>query len=136
MTVSRKYVIGLVALALAVCAGLWLVYAPQHWLRRVSDVRVSVDGRQMRADVYLGQPTDNEADAYALVHVPGVGNYMLDFDGESFREPSSSEFVRLFRGAWIFRSMQAGNFKALLPFRNLNEFRFAPSNGRVVTVAF
>jgi hypothetical protein len=136
MIVSRKYAIALVALAVIMCAGLLLFCAPQHWLSRETDVRVSVDGRQLRADVYMGQPTDNEADAYALVHIPGVGDYMLDFDGESYREPSHYEFVRLPRGAWTFRSMQAGRFNALLPFLHLNEFRFATSNGRVVIVAF
>jgi hypothetical protein len=136
MFASRKYIIALVALAVLISAGLLLFYAPRHWLSRMSDARVSVDGRALRADVYMGQPTNNEADAYALVLVPGVGNYILDFNDETYREPSNYEFIRLPRGAWTFRSMLTGQFKALLPFRHLNEFRFTSPDGRVVTVAF
>ena len=117
------------------CAVLWFVYAPEHWLHAINSAAVRVDGRPVRAEVYIGQPTDNEAQAIALVHVPDVGDYFLDFEEEEYREASSRDFVRMKRGAWTLKSMRDGHFLVPLPFQKLNEFRFS-SRGRIVAVQF
>ena len=132
-TIGKKLGIVLVPLAVAAC-GLWFAYAPEHWMRRVEPV-VKVDERPVRADVYIGNPTLRENEAVALVHVPGVGDYFLSFDGESYRETSLQEFARVPGGAWTFRSMRKGHFSAPLPFLNVNEFRIT-SHGHTVTVQF
>jgi hypothetical protein len=125
-----------VTLAVAASLGLWFAYSPEHLLWHVNFATVSVDDHPVPASVYIGHPTENEADAIALVHVPAVGDYFLDFDGETYREASDQEFVRFKLGAWTCKSMHDGNFDAPLPFRHLNEFRFVSSNGHVVTVQF
>lgn len=58
-------------------------------------VTVMVDGRPVRADAYIGHPTENEAEAIALVQVPGAGDYFLNFEEEQYREASDHEFIRL-----------------------------------------
>jgi len=125
-----------VAVGVAACAGFWLVYAPEHWLTRVASGTVVVDDRAARADVYIGHPTLNEAEAIAFVHVPGVGGYFLDFEGEGYREALNHEYVRFNRGVWTFRPMNKGRFAELLPFRKVNELRFSSSNGHTVVVQF
>lgn len=127
--------IGLVALPVLACPGLFLGYAPDHWLRPFDDGSVQIDGRAVRAEFYIGHPTDNEADAFVLVHASGVGNYLLNFDDEDYRESSSREFIRLPFGAWMFRSMRKGPFGAPLPSQKENEFRVS-SRGHVVTMDF
>lgn len=136
MALRKNRVILLMILAVIAAAIACLLISPQHWLRRESDVRVSVDGQSVGAAVYLGQPTDNEADAYLLVHAQGVVNFMLNFDDQSYRRISQWEFIRLGPGAWTFRSMQDGHFSPLLPFLHLNEFRFATASGHVVSVLY
>ena len=135
MTVSRKYGIALGALGIAAC-GVWFAYTPEHWMRQVAFGTVKVDDQPVRADVYIGNPTQSEAEAIALVHVPGVGDYFLNFDDEHYREASNREFVRLLGGVWTFKSMRAGHFGTSLPFRHPNELRIASSNGHTVTVQF
>jgi hypothetical protein len=123
-------------LLLALTAGaVWLIYAPAHWLTPFSGA-VMVDEHPVQADLYIGHPTDSEAEAIALVHVPGVGDYFLDFKQEKYREASSNEFVHFKRGVWTFAPMNEGRFVRPLPFRGINEFRLPPSNGHTVTVQF
>jgi hypothetical protein len=81
-------------------------------------VTVTVDDRPVRADVYIGQPTENQAEAIALVQVPGAGDYFLDFEEERYREASDHEFIRLGNNVWTLKSMRDGRFLALLPFEN------------------
>jgi hypothetical protein len=131
-----KFIATLVALAVATCAGFWFVDAPEHWLTRVDFGTVTVDDRPLQADVYLGHPTENEADVIAFEHVPRVGDYFLDFEGEGYREASNHEYIRFKRGVWTFRRMNKGPFGALLPFRKVNEFRLPPSNGHTVVAQF
>jgi hypothetical protein len=88
------------------------------------------------AAVYIGNPTSNEADAIALVHVPSVGNYLVDFSSETFREASSDEVVVLNVGAWTWNPMKQGQFRAPLPFLHVNECRIPISDGRVMTIMF
>ena len=118
-----------------VCGVLWIVYAPAHWLTPFG-AAVTVDDHPARADIYIGNPTQSEAEAIAFVHVPGVGDYFLDFENEGFREASSREFIRFKRGVWTLVAMNRGRFAAPLPFRRINEFHFQTSNGHTVTVQF
>jgi hypothetical protein len=139
MTLGKKFGIALVALAVAAC-GLWIAamlgsYSREHWMGRADWHVVKVDGRPVRADVYIGIPTHWENEAIALVHVPGVGNYFRSFDGENYREASSGEFVHLPGGAWTIESMRKGHFGTPLPFLNVDEFR-VPSHGHTLTVQF
>jgi len=99
-------------------------------------VSVRVDDRPIPATMYLGKPRQSEAEAFAVVEVPGVGDYFLNFGEETFREASKHEFVALPFGAWTWRIMSHGEFGAPLPFRNVNEYRIQLSGGRVLTVAF
>jgi hypothetical protein len=129
-----KVIAGFSLLALTAGA-VWLIYAPAHWLTPFTGA-VTVDEHPAQADLYIGHPTNSEAEAIAFVHVPGVGDYFLDFEQEKYRQASSNEFVRLERGVWTFAPMNEGRFGPPLPFRGINEFRLPPSNGHTVTVQF
>lgn len=112
-------------------------YVPAHYLNRVDFVTVTVDDRPVAASVYLGHPTDMEAEAFALVRLEhGGGDYLLDFDSENVRSANGSEYVRIPGGAWYLRSMQSGAFAEPLPPRQLNQFRLLSRDGRVITVQF
>jgi hypothetical protein len=120
-------------LSLWVCVG----YAPAHYLSRVQSVTVTVDDHRVTASVYMGHPTDMEAEAFALVRVEqGGGDYLLDFDSEKVRSANGSEYVRIPGGVWYLRPMQSGTFAEPLPSRGLNQFRICAHDGRVVTVQF
>jgi len=95
---------------------------------------VTVDGRPVQAEVFMGHPTDNEADIFVLVHLSGA-NYLLNFDDEKFRTVQAGEFVRLYWGVVFFKSVDKGNWVVPLPSQNLNEFRI-PSGDHVVRVQF
>ncbi len=73
--------------------GLWLFYAPAHWLTPFTGT-VTVDEHPAQAELYIGNPTHSEAEAIAFVHIPGVGDYFLNFEEEKYREASSHEFIR------------------------------------------
>lgn len=111
-------------------------YAPTHWLERVDFGNVTVDGQPMPAAVYIGNPTLSEAEAIALVHVPGIGNYFVDFSSENYREASSYEVIVSHFGAWTWKPMNQGQFRPPLPYLQVNECRIPMSDGRVMTVAF
>ena len=76
------------------------------------------------------------AEAIALVHVPGVGDYFLDFEEEEYREASNREFIHVGRSIWTLKPMRDGRFLSPLPFQRLNEFRIQSSNGQIVAVQF
>jgi hypothetical protein len=133
---SRRKRVLLVIPAAVAFVVLWLLYSPKHWLRRIDWATVKVDDHAVPATVYTGNPIGREAEAVVLVHVPGVGNYLLSFDTEKYREASSQEFVRFYIGAWTFKSMLAGQFGDPLPSQQMNEFRVASSNGHTVVVQF
>ena len=138
LTVSlskRKRAFFLTAVVITVIV-LWLIYFPEHWLRRVDFVTVKVDDHLVEADVYLGQPTHSEAEAIALVHVPNIGSYFFNFGAEKYREASNREFIPLQIGAWTIKSMRVGRFAPPLPSREMNELQIASSNGHIVTVQF
>jgi hypothetical protein len=111
-------------------------YAPSHWLERADFGSVRVNGQPVPAAVYLGNPTLSEAEAIALVHVPGIGNYFVDFSSENFREASSHEVIILYFGAWTWKPMNQGQFRPPLPYLHVNECRIPMSDGRVMAVAF
>jgi hypothetical protein len=113
-----------------------IAYSPEHWLEREDFGSVRVDDRPVPATVYIGNPRQSEAEAIALVHVPNVGDYLVDFSEETFREASKHEFIALYYGAWTWKPMTHGRFGPPLPFREVNECRIPLSDGRVVTVAF
>ena len=115
---------------------LWFSY-PEHWLTHMSKfATVMVDDHPVPAEAYLGHPTDNEAQAFLLVNISGAGDYMFNFEEESYRQVSRSEFVRLLGGVITFKPMSKGRWLAPLPFRNLNEFRVASSTGQLIIVRF
>ena len=123
---------GVLILTLWVCIG----YAPAHYLSR-DFATVAVDDHPVAASVYLGHPTDMEAEAFALVRLEhGGGDYLLDFDSEKVRPANGSEYVRIPGGVWYLRSMQSGAFAEPLPSRQLNQFRILSRDGHIVTVQF
>lgn len=135
MPVRVKFGIALV-LIIVVCLSLLFFYLPEHWLKQVTDFgRVTVDGRSVQADIYLGQPTANEAEAFLLVRIPGEGGFLFNLLEEDYREISSREFIRLYRGAITLKPMSAGPWIQPLPFLNVNEFRLRSSKGHTITVS-
>jgi hypothetical protein len=111
-------------------------YLPKHWMKQVTDFgSVTVDGRGVQANIYLGHPTTNEAEAFLLVRVPGEGSFLFNFLDEDYREVSSHEFVRLYRGAVTLKPVSTGPWTQPLPFLNVNEFRVRSSNGHTITVS-
>ena len=117
---------------------LWVVvtYAPAHWLKRVDFGTVKIDDRPTSACVYIGNATDSEADAIALVHVSGTGDYFLSFGEEKVRLSKEDEYIRLPGGIWSIRSIREMFFTEPLPFRQMNEFRIASPKGGVVSIQF
>jgi hypothetical protein len=135
VTVRIKFGIGLVLIIL-VWLALLFFYVPENWLRQVTGfATLTVDGRQVQTDIYLGNPTTNEAEAFLLVCIPGEGSFLFNFLDEDFRELSSREFVRLYRGAITLRPMSTGPWVQPLPSLNLNEFRVKSSNGHTVIIS-
>ena len=112
---ARSFRVGL-ALASFLVLTMWfgIAYAPQHWLERMDFESVTVDGRPVLATMYIGNPKQSEAEAIALVHVPGVGDYFLDFGEETFRAASKHEVVTLPFGAWTWRQMTRGKLLAAM----------------------
>ena len=75
-------VASVLVLSLWVCIG----YAPAHYLRRVAFGTVTIDDHPVAAHIYLGHPTDMEAEAFALVRLEHAGSdYLLDFDSGKVR---------------------------------------------------
>ena len=131
----RLWLLSMLALIVVVCAICVLFYAPSHWLHRITDFGVvTVDGHSVQADVFIGHPTDNEADAFVLAHLSGA-DYLLNFDDDKFRIVQSDEFVRLRWGVVFFKPVDKGNWVVPLPSQKLNEFRI-PNGEHVVTVQF
>jgi hypothetical protein len=127
------------ALASLLIVSLWICvgYAPAHYLRRVDGGSVAVDDQPAAASVYLGHPTDMEAEAFALVRLERGGDgYLLDFDSEKVRLASDLEYVRVPGGVWYLKSMQQGQFADPLPPRQTNQFRVRSRDGHVITVQF
>ena len=117
---------------------LWITiaYAPAHWMRRADFGSVKIDERPVPAAVYIGNPTDSEAEAKVLVHVPAAEIYFLSFGEEKVRMAAEHEYAGLPGGIWCFRSMRDMVFTEPLTFRHVNEFRIASPKGGVISVQF
>lgn len=126
----------LLANILLVTLWIGIIYSQAHWLGRVDFGEVKVDDRSVPAVVYIGYPADSEAQAIALVHVPTVGDYFLDFEEETFRQGSGRDFIPLGYGAWTYKPMRQGQFRPPLPFLHVNECRIPVTDGHILTVAF
>jgi hypothetical protein len=125
------------ALIIALSIALEVFYVPNHWMREMTNfAAVTVDGRGVSADTYLGNPTTNEVDAFLLVHIPSEGNFLFNFDNEDFREIGPGEFVRVYRGAFMIRPMSRGPWFQPLPFLNVDEFRVVSGKRHTIIVRF
>src|ERR1700677_3685547 len=73
----------------------WIVvaYAPAHWMGEWEYGKVTVDGRPTSASLFIAHPSDSEAEAIVLVHIPTVSDYFLSFGGG---EGSSSGKTRIY----------------------------------------
>jgi hypothetical protein len=89
-----------IAATVLVLLALCLYLIPEHWLRHVPNfATVTIDGRRVEAESYLGHPTDNEADAFLLVKMDHRQAYLFNFEDEKYREVATHEFVRL---SWAY----------------------------------
>jgi len=95
----------------------------------------TVDGHPVPAKFYIGDPTDNEAEAFLLADVPGTGGYLLSFGNEKYREISPAEYIRVSRAVWTLKPIESADFFVPLPFERLNEYRIM-SRGHLVTIRF
>jgi hypothetical protein len=135
MVIPRKQKMA-AAFVLIACAVAWIAYSPTHWLSPLTLTAVKVDGRPVTAKAYMGHPSHYESEAICLVHVPGTGDYFLDFENEKYRTASAKEFLHIGGGVWTLRDMRLGRFDSPLPFRAVNQFRIATSNGHEVEIQF
>jgi hypothetical protein len=97
-----------VASIVMLLALLYLFYTPAHYMKRVNWLTVKFDDSIVPADTYAGEPTHREAETYVLVHIPNVGNYILNFEEEKYREVPSQEFLRAHPASWMFKSIAQG----------------------------
>ncbi|HLJ89750.1 MAG TPA: hypothetical protein VKZ53_23275 [Candidatus Angelobacter sp.] len=126
------------ALANASLIALWIIsaYAPAHWMRRVDWGVVKVDDLPVAASIFIGNPTDMEAEAVVFVHLANGEDYFLSFGEEKVRLAAEHEYLCLPGGMWSFRSMRKMMFTEPLPFRRTNEFRIASPKGEVISILF
>jgi hypothetical protein len=137
MKVKRLWKYGLAfatSLVIAACF-FWFKYTPAHRMVQINGAFVEVDHQPVSADVFAGNPTDNEADLFLLVHVPGAGDYFLNFGDENYREATIKEYVRFSRNVWMLKPIGSGHFIDPLPFERLNEYRIS-SRGHLVAIRF
>jgi hypothetical protein len=127
----------IIAVLFLVCAFLFSLLVPEHLLRRANNfASVTLDSRSVSSDAYIGNPTMYESDAFLLIRISGNGDYLFNFDGETFRPVPTCEFVPLHWVVFIFRPMSKGPWHAPLPTKNINEFRVAAPNGHTLIVRF
>lgn len=130
--VGRRFALLLVALI--TCIGiLWTASASPHWLRRVSPTAVKIDDCPVRAELYFGHRVQDEDQTLAVLHVFGIGDYVLDLGAKQCREAVDYECIR-FRGrVWSFEA--AGK---PVPVETLKTpvgiLHFHSSNGHKITV--
>lgn len=126
----------LLANLLLVTLWITIAYAPSHWMAHSGHGAVRINGQETRAAVYFGNPTDSEAEAIALVDIPGVGDYFLSFGTEKVRFAASRHYVHLPGGIWVFESLRQMSFVAPLSPTELNQFRIESPDGRLIEVQF
>jgi hypothetical protein len=134
MSAPRKLSVSVIFIVIMLA--LFLFYAPAHYMKRVNWLTVKFGDSIVPADTYAGEPTHREAETYVLVHIPNVGNYLLNFEEEKYREVSSREFFRVHPASWMFKSIVQGQWIEPLPSLKINEYRIATHNGHVVTISF
>jgi hypothetical protein len=137
MKFHRGWKYGIPVLVVLSCAVVWIlysrIYAPKHMMWPF-EVAVTVDGHPTDAEAYIGQPADNEEEAYVLVHTPNVGDYLLNFDRETYREASENEYIRGKQKVWFLKPMREGQFEP--PSRmKMNEY-IIMSHGHLVDIRF
>jgi hypothetical protein len=128
----------LLTAAACLLATLWvgIVYAQAHWLVREDFGSAKIQQRPVQATIYFGNPRDSEAEAMALVRVPGIGDYYFDFLSEKYRSASRNEFIPFHYGVWTIRPMTYGDFRQPLKPQDINELRIQLNDGRVLIVTF
>jgi hypothetical protein len=141
----------LVALSNSVQVGRWMLvscnlvvlflwfafaYTPQHWFWRTEIGSASVGDRATPVVVYIANPRESEAESIALVAVPDVGNYFIDFRDETFRRASKFEFLPLHYGIWTWRAAPQGTFRQPLPYQQVNQTRIGLADGQVLSIDF
>ena len=109
---------------------LWNAHTSAHWLRRVSAAAVKVDECPVRADLYVGHRDRDRA--VALLHVLGIGDYVLDFKAKEYREAVDYECIRFRGGVWSFPSLLNNSSPASAPSHLMLQFR--STNGHTITV--
>lgn len=118
---------------------LWIVtaYAPAHWMSSSGPGDVRINGQPVAATIYFGYPTDSEAEAVALIDVPGAGDYFLSFGTEKARIAATRGFVHMPGGVWVFKSLRDMKFAVEpLPSDKVNQLRVESPDGRLVEVQF
>ena len=111
--------------------------SPEHWLRHVPNfATLTINGRRVEAESYLGNPTDNEADAFLLVKMDHRQAYLFAFEDEKYRQVATHEFVRLPWGAFLLSRMSRGPWQEPLPAIGMNEFSIKSSAGQLIVVKF
>jgi hypothetical protein len=104
-------------------------------MTRILWVTVLLDDKPTASDVFIGDPSKYEAEAFILVHVPQSGDYILSLGNENYRETTVSEYMRLPSHVWMTKRIGDGTFTRPMPFERLNEFRLS-AHGHLVTVRF
>jgi hypothetical protein len=136
MATPRLKAGAIIAVLFLVCGLVFFLLVPEHLLRRANNfAAVTLDGRSVSADAYIGNPTMYESDAFLLIRTGGNGNYLFNY-GETFRPVSSYEFVPLHWAVFLLKPMSNGPWREPLPTRNINEFRVAAPNGHTLIVRF
>ena len=113
-----------------------VAYAPAHWMKAWDFGEVTIDGQPTSASVFIANPSDSEAEAIVLVHVPAASDYFLSFGEEKVRIAGKHEYIRLPGGVWCLPSLRDMAFVEPLPSTRFNEFRIASPHGKVISVQF
>ena len=117
---------------------LWFMftYSPQHWFGRSWMGNASIGDHKTPVVVYVANPRESEAESIALVRVPNIGDYFIDFGDETFREASKFELLPLHYGVWTWRAAPNGRFHQPLPYVQVNQCRIRLADGRVLSIDF
>jgi hypothetical protein len=137
LAVNRKWAWGVAAFVVAVLAtySLWRTFERAHLMTQVDWATVEMDDHPVPAEVFIGQPTENQAEAFLLVHIPELDDYFLNFSDENYRIATSKEYIRLRRHVWMRKPISDGQFVEPLTPKHLNEFRIS-SKGHLLRVRF
>ena len=129
-----KKSVGLVLVLVTTYAILQMLHSPRHWLRKVSLSAVKVDECPVSADLYMGQRDQEDSHVLGLLHVEGMGDYLLDFEASEYREAVDYESIRLRERAWSFRPVRVRPTFEDSSLNNANDLRFRSSSGHTITI--